>query len=150
MQDRALQFAGASGLDASLLTLRRGTNQRGLVELSRSGNLRSQIEGWGGGSELQGADSVLVFDDGLGGFLPLSKADLSCQPLSLASAGIIPAPSTLMVMAEGVCVVKQTLRALYRHWLLAEGEEVSVRALLARAARLVGRDHPRPRPRSHI
>ncbi len=42
-----------------------------------------------------------------------------------------------MVMAEGVCVVKQTRRALYRHWLLAEGEEASVRALLARAARPV-------------
>ena len=42
-----------------------------------------------------------------------------------------------MVMAEGVCVVKQTGRALYRHWLLADGEEAaSVRPLLARAARL--------------
>ncbi|MCK7577580.1 MAG: hypothetical protein MZV65_18425 [Chromatiales bacterium] len=80
---------------------------------------------------------MLVFDDGLGGFLPLSAADLSCEPLSLASAGIVPAPSTLMVMAEGVCVVKQTRRALYRHWQLADGEEASVRGLLARAARLV-------------
>ncbi len=44
------------------------------------------------------------------------------MPLSFASAGIIPAPSTLMVMAEGVCVVKQTRRALYRHWQLAESE----------------------------
>ena len=44
---------------------------------------------------------MLVFDDGLGGFLPLSVADLSCEPLSLASAGIIPAPSSLMVMADG-------------------------------------------------
>ena len=50
------------------------------------------------------------------------QADLSCDPLSLAFAGIIPAPSSLMVMAEGVCVVKQTRRALYRHWQLAEGE----------------------------
>ncbi len=32
----ALLFAGASGLDASLLTLRRGMTQRGLVELDRS------------------------------------------------------------------------------------------------------------------
>ena len=133
----ALLFAGASGLDASLLTLRRGMKQRGLVELARSGNLRSQIDGWGGGVEVQGQDAVLVFDDGLGGFLPLSKADLSCDPLSFASAGIIPAPSSLMVMAEGVCVVKQTGRALYRHWQLAEGEAAPVRALLARAARLV-------------
>ena len=99
----ALLFAGASGLDASLLTLRRGMKQRGLVELARSGNLRSQIDGWGGGVEVQGQDPVLVFDDGLGGFLPLSQADLSCEPLSFASAGIIPAPSSLMVMAEGVC-----------------------------------------------
>ena len=77
-----------------------------------------------------------MFDDGLGGFLPLSAADLSCEPLSLAAAGIVPAPSTLMVMAEGVCVVKQTGRALYRHWQLAEGEAAPVRGLLARAARL--------------
>ena len=132
----ALLFAGASDLDASLLTLRRGMKQRGLVELARPANLRRQIDDWGGGVEVQGEDAVLVFDDGLGGFLPLSAADLSCEPLSLASAGIIPAPSSLMVMAEGVCVVKQTGRALYRHWQLAEGEAAPVRALLARAARL--------------
>ena len=133
----ALLFAGESGLDASLLTLRRGMKQRGLVELARPGNLRSQIDAWGGGVEASGDDAVLVFDDGLGGFLPLSEADLVCDPLSFASAGIVPAPSSLMVMAEGVCVVKQTRRALYRHWLLADGEEgASVRPLLARAARL--------------
>ncbi len=133
----ALLFAGASAPGASLLTLRRGMKQRGLVELAHSGNLRRQIADWGGGVEVLGQDAVLVFDDGLGGFLPLSKADMSCEPLSLASAGIVPAPSTLMVMAEGVCVVKQTRRALYRHWQLAEGEASSVRGLLARAARLV-------------
>ncbi len=134
----ALFFAGASaGIDASLLTLRRGMKQRGLVELSRPGNLRSQIDNWGGGVEVQSEDAVLVFDDGLGGFLPLSRADISCEPLSFASAGIIPAPSSLMVMAGGVCVVKQTRRAIYRHWQLAEGESPSVRGLLARAARLI-------------
>ena len=42
-----------------------------------------------------------------------------------------------MVMAEGVCLVKQAGRALYRHWLLAEGEAAPVRGLLARAARMV-------------
>ena len=132
----ALLFAGESGLDASLLTLRRGMRQRGLVELAHSAQLRDQIEGWGGGVEVDGHDAVLVFDDGLGGFLPLSEADLSCEPLSLSSAGIIPAPSTLMVMAQGVCVVKATGRALYRHWLLADGDAAAVRPLLARAARL--------------
>ena len=132
----ALLFAGAPGPDVSLLTLRRGMKQRGLVALARSGNLRNQIDNWGGGVEVQGEDAVLVFDDGLGGFLPLSKADLSCDSLSFASAGIIPAPSSLMVMAAGVCVVKQTGRALYRHWQIAEGETAPVRALLARAARL--------------
>ena len=133
----ALLFADAPGLDASLLTLRRGMKQRGLVELARSGNLRSQIDAWGGGVRWKVEDAVLVFDDGLGGFLPLSEADLPCDPLSFAFAGIVPAPSSLMVMAEGVCVVKQTGRALYRHWLLADGEEAaSVRPLLARAARL--------------
>ena len=85
---------------------------------------------------MDGQDAVLVFDDGLGGFLPLSEADLSCEPLSLSSAGIIPAPSTLMVMAQGVCIVKATGRALYRHWLLADGDAAAVRPLLARAARL--------------
>jgi NADPH-dependent glutamate synthase beta subunit-like oxidoreductase/NADH:ubiquinone oxidoreductase subunit F (NADH-binding)/formate hydrogenlyase subunit 6/NADH:ubiquinone oxidoreductase subunit I len=132
----ALLFAGASDLDASLLTLRRGMKQRGLVELARSGNLRSQIDRWGGGVEVEGADPVLAFDDGLGGFLPLSQADLACDPLSLAAAGVIPAPASLMVLAEGVCVVKQTRRALYRHWNLAEGEAQPVRSMLARAARL--------------
>ena len=132
----ALLFAGASDLDKSLLTLRRGMKQRGLVELDRSSNLTQQINGWGGGVEVQGDDAVLVFDDGLGGFLPLSAADLSCAPLALADAGIIPSPSTLMVMAEGVCMVKQTRRALYRHWKLAEGESQPARSLLAQAARL--------------
>jgi NADH-quinone oxidoreductase subunit F len=132
----ALMFAGHSNLNNSLLTLRRGWKRRGLVELVRSGNLRHQIDSWGGGVEVQGKDPVLVFDDGLGGFLPLSAANLSCEPLSLESAGIIPSPSTLMVIADGVCVVKQTRRALYRHWLLAENEATPVRALIVRAARL--------------
>ena len=132
----ALLFAEAPAADGSLLTLRRGMKQRGLVEFARGGNLARQIEGWGGGVEVQGDDAVLVFDDGLGGFLPLSAADLSCDPLSLASAGIVPAPGSLMVMADGVCMVKQAQRALYRHWQLAEGEAAPVPALLARAARL--------------
>ena len=139
----ALLFAGVADLNALLLTLRGGTAQRGLVELTRAGNLRSQIEAWGGGGAGPDQDPMLVFDDGLGGFLPLSQADLSCNPLSLASAGIIPAPATLMVTADSASVVKQTRRALYRHWQLAEGEDLaggevaSVRGLLVRAARLV-------------
>ena len=131
----ALLFAGAPDLDAALLTLRGGTTQRGLVELARAGNLRSQIEVWGGGTGPD-QDPMLVFDDGLGGFLPLSQADLSANPLSLASAGIIPAPSTLLVTADSASVVKQTRRALYRHWQLADGEVAPVRGLLVRAARL--------------
>ena len=130
-------FADRSDPDASLLTLRRGFAERGLAELTRSGNLLRQIDAWGGGV-VGDKDAVLVFDDGLGGFLPLSVADLPCEPLSLASVGIIPAPSSLMVMAAGVCIVRQTRRALYRHWLLAEGEAASIRGLLARAARLTG------------
>ena len=133
----ALLFAGASDLDASLLTLRRGIKERGLVELARSDNLRSQLDEWGGGVEVAGSGAVLVFDDGLGGFLPLSEADLSCKPLEFSFAGIVPAPSSLMVLAEGACLVRQTRRALHRHWLLADGEEAaSVRPLLARAARV--------------
>jgi hypothetical protein len=92
--------------------------------------------GWGGGVEVQGQDAVLVLDDGLGGFLPLAAADLSCAPLAFADAGIIPSPSSLMVMAQGICLVKQTRRAFYHHWLLAAGEAAPVRGLLARAARL--------------
>ena len=97
----ALLFAGTPGLDASLLTLRRGIKQRGLVELAHAQSLRQQIDTWGGGVEVAGQDPVLVFDDGLGGFLPLSSADVSCRPLSLDSAGVIPVPSTLMVIGRG-------------------------------------------------
>ena len=132
----ALLFAGASKLNRTLLTLRRGMKQRGLVELVRSGNLKKQIGKWGGGIEVEGQDAVLVFDDGMSGFLPLSASDISCDPLSFITTGINPSPSTLMVMAEGVCVVKQTRRALYRHWLLSEDTAHPVRSLLARAARL--------------
>lgn len=133
----ALLFAGATDINASLLTLRQGFNERGLVELSRAVNLRSQIDIWRGGKDAEGSDTVLVLDDGLGGFLPLSKADLSSDTFSLLSAGIIPSPSSLMLITGDVCIVKQTRRALYRHWQLSEGEETPVRALLARAARLV-------------
>ena len=144
----ALLFAGESGRDGSLLTLRRGMKQRGLVELVRSGNLRSQIEAWGGGVEVSGDQAVLVFEDGLGGFLPRSEADVGSDPLSLASVGIIPAPSSLLVLAEGVCVIKQTEGALHRHWLLSDHDDgKSVRPILARAARLtteisLGRGEP--------
>jgi len=138
-------FAAASDaqiadLDASLLTLGRGLAQRGLVEFKRTDKLRDLIDGWGGGVEAKaqgpGNDPVLIFDDGLGGFLPLSQADLSCEPLAFTEAGIAPSPASLMVMASGTCVVKQTRRALYRHWQLAEGEAPAVRVLLARVARL--------------
>ena len=133
----ALLFAGVNDLDSSLVTLRRGMKQRGLVELFHARNLKQQISEWGGGVEVQGEEAVLVFDDGMGGYLPLSATDLSCDSLSLASVGIAPSPSTLMVMAEGVCVVKQTRRALYRHYQLAEDQATPDRGLLARAARLV-------------
>ena len=137
-------FAGAEDPDAALLTLGRGLAQRGLVEFDRAGLLRDLIDGWGGGVEdkgqspgdVSGEGAVLVFDDGLGGFLPLSQADLTCEPLAFAAAGIAPSPSTLMVLPAGTCVVKQTRRALYRHWQLAEGESPTVRGLLARVARL--------------
>jgi len=133
----ALLFADEPGLDGSLLTLRRGMRQRGLVEFARPGNLHSQIDAWGGGVEVSGDAAVLVFDDGLGGFLPLSKSDIACDPVSFRLADIIPAPSSLMVMAEGVCVVNQTQSALHRHWLLADHDDgASVRPLLARAARV--------------
>ena len=141
----ALLFAGASDLDASLLTLRRGLKQRGLVELARSGNLHQQIDDWDGGVEVQGDDAVLVFDDGLGGFLPLSAADLSCAPLALADAGIIPSPSTLMVMAEGVCC-RQANPPCALSPLAARRRRSRAGARIAGARRAPGdRDHPRTR-----
>jgi NADPH-dependent glutamate synthase beta subunit-like oxidoreductase/NADH:ubiquinone oxidoreductase subunit F (NADH-binding)/formate hydrogenlyase subunit 6/NADH:ubiquinone oxidoreductase subunit I len=135
----ALLFSGTGNgsLEGVLLTLRRGLRQRGLIEIFRRDMLRRLIYDWGGGVEVEGRDAILLFDNGMGGFLPLSEADLSCQPLALAAAGIAPSPSSLMVMAEGVCLVEQTRRALYRYWQLAEHEPVQVRALLARSARLV-------------
>lgn len=135
----ALLFAGlpVAELDASLLTLRRGLKQRGLIEVKRSDKLRRLIYDWGGGVEVMGRDAIVVFDNGLGGFMPLSEADMSCRPLTLADAGVIPSPTSLMIFAEGVCIVEQTRRALYRYWQLAENEATPVRALLARVARLV-------------
>ena len=132
----ALSFAGEPETGASLITLRQGLKQRGLVQMAHDATLRAQIDGWGGGVDVQDGDAVLAFDGGMGGFLPLSVANVACDPVSFASVGIIPAPSSLMVMAEGVCVVKQTRRALYRHWQLAEDEPHVARGLLARAARL--------------
>jgi NADPH-dependent glutamate synthase beta subunit-like oxidoreductase/NADH:ubiquinone oxidoreductase subunit F (NADH-binding) len=135
----ALLFAGQSveTLDAGLLTLRRGMKQRGLIEVRRNDKLRRLIYDWGGGVEVTGRDAILVFDNGMGGFLPLSEADLSCRPLALAAAGVVPAPVSLMILAEGVCIVEQTRRALYRYWQLADREPAPVRTLLARVARLV-------------
>ena len=133
----ALLFAGEKNLNASFITLRQGLNERGLVELTRSVNLKNQIDKWRGGPEVSGSDPVLVFDDGLGGFMPLSKADLSSDPSSLNSAGIIPSPSSLIVINGDICVAKLTRRSLYRHWQLSEGEDTHIRSLLARAARLV-------------
>jgi NADPH-dependent glutamate synthase beta subunit-like oxidoreductase/formate hydrogenlyase subunit 6/NADH:ubiquinone oxidoreductase subunit I len=99
--------------------------------------LRRLIYDWGGGVEVEGREAILVFDDGMGGFMPQSEADVSCDPLAMAGMGVTPSPSSLMVMAEGVCLVEQTRRALYRYWQLAEHEPAPIRALLARVARLV-------------
>ncbi|NWG31874.1 MAG: FAD-dependent oxidoreductase [Rhodocyclaceae bacterium] len=145
----ALSFAGLepAALDACLLTLRRGLKQRGLIEVKHGNPLRRLIYDWGGGVEVEGRDAILVFDNGMGGFLPLSAADFSCRPLALADAGIAPGPASLMVLAEGVCLVEQTRRALYRYWQLAEAEPAPVRSLLARVARLVAEitvGHGRP------
>ena len=57
----ALLFRGESASDASLVTLSRGTTQRGLTELVRSGNLRQQIDKWGGGSEVKDIDPIIIF-----------------------------------------------------------------------------------------
>lgn len=148
----AMAFATQEGAwDAvagkSLLTLRRGLKERGLIELSRRDHLRRLIYDWGGGVEVTGKDAVLLFDGGMGGFLPLSEGDLRCQPEELAAAGLCPSPGTLSVLPEGVCMVEQTRRALYRHWTLSEHEAAPVRALLGRVARLVteitvGQGHP--------
>lgn len=145
----ALLFAGQdpASLDAGLLTLRRGMKQRGLIEIKRNDKLRRLIYDWGGGVEVMGRDAIVVFDNGMGGFLPLSEADLSCRPLALAAAGLVPAPVSLMILAEGVCIVEQTRRALYRYWQLADQEPAPVRTLLARVARLVAEitvGHGRP------
>ena len=141
----ALLFAGASDLDASLLTLRRGMKQRGLVELARSGNLRRQIDDWGGGVEVEGQDAVLVFDDGLGGFLPLSEADLSCEPLSLGVRG--HRPGAVQPDGDGRGRVRRQAdpaRALSP--LAARRRRSGAGARLAGARRAPGdRDHPRPR-----
>ena len=130
-----------------LFTLRRGLRTRGLVELERSDHLRRLIYEWGGGVEVEGQDAILAFDNGQGGFLPLSEADLRCSPEEFAAVGITPSPSTLMVLPQGACVVEQTRRAMHRHWNLAEDAPAPVRALLGHAARLVteicvGRGNP--------
>ena len=148
----ALLFAGQSveALDAGLLTLRRGLKQRGLIEVKRNDMLRRLIYDWGGGVEVAGRDAVLVVDNGMGGFLPLSEADLSCRPLALAAAGVVPAPVSLMMLAQGVCVVEQTRRALYRYWQLADDEPAPVRALLARLAHALEFDLGAAEPRKFV
>jgi hypothetical protein len=120
-----------------LFTLRRGLRTRGLVELERRDHLRRLIYEWGGGVEVEGQYAILAFDNGQGGFLPLSAADVRCQPEDLAAAGIAPSPGTLTVLPEGTCVVEQTRRAMHRYWQLSEAEPAPVRALLGRVARLV-------------
>jgi NADPH-dependent glutamate synthase beta subunit-like oxidoreductase len=120
-----------------LFTLRRGLRTRGLVELERRDHLRRLIYEWGGGVEVEGHDAILAFDNGQGGFLPLSEADLRCQPEDLAAVGIVPSPTTVMVLPEGTCIVEQTRRAMHRYWWLSEDAPAPVRALLGRVARLV-------------
>ena len=139
----ALLFAGVADLNALLLTLRGGTTQRGLVELARAGNLRSQIEAWGGGGAGPGQDAMLVFDDGLGGFLPLSQADLVVQSALAGVGGNYPGA----VHPDGdgrqrLCRQADPPRALSplatrRRRRPRRGEVASVRGLLVRAARLV-------------
>ena len=141
----ALLFAGASGLDASFLTLGRGMPERGLVELDRTANLRGpagRLGRWGRRRPARTRCSSSTTASA--GSCRSPQADLPSDPPSLAAAGIVPAPSTLQVLADGTCVVRRTGRALYRHWQLADAEAAA--RPLAAGARCTPRhgDHHRP------
>ncbi|MBK1641194.1 hypothetical protein CKO12_04755 [Chromatium okenii] len=131
----ALLFATGAVSSCRLLTLRSGGQQPGVVALKLHVSLREQLATWGG-MAAAGADAILQFDAGLGGLLPLAAADIRCEPLHFAEAGIAPAPATITVLADGGDVVQRTRQALYRHWELAETASATERGLLARAVRL--------------
>ncbi len=131
----ALLFATGAVSSCRLLTLRSGGQQPGVVALKLHVSLREQVATWGG-MAAAGADAILQFDAGLGGLLPLTAADIRCEPLHFAEAGIAPAPATITVLADGGCVVQHTRQALYRHWEIAETASATERGLLARAVRL--------------
>ena len=146
----ALLFAGVPDLDASLLTLRRGMKQRGLVELARSGNLRQPDRRLGRRRWCRARTPCSSSTTGWAASCRSPQADLSCEPLSFAAAGIVPAPSSLMV--TGRRRVRSSSRPAVRS--IATGSSPTakragrgcVRARLARTRRAPGdRDHPRSR-----
>lgn len=120
-----------------LLTVGGGVKNPGLVEAPLGGHLWNVIETLTGGLAPGLSSPVLSLDDGLGGFLPLSKAHMRLAPEEMISAWVTPSPTTVWVLEKDVCIVEMTRRALYRYWLLSGEETSAARVLIAKATRMV-------------
>ncbi|MGO9116191.1 MAG: FAD-dependent oxidoreductase [Desulfomonilaceae bacterium] len=128
-------FEGQTG--TYLLTVGGGVKNPGLVEAPLGGYLSHVIETLAGGLAPGLVSPVLSLDDGLGGFLPLSKAHIRLAPEEMISAYVTPSPMTVRVLEQDMCIVRMTRKALYRYWQLSGEETSAARVLIAKATRMI-------------
>ena len=67
----------------------------------------------------------------------MSMGQTRLAPEEMVSARVTPAPTTIWVLEDDVCIVEKTRRALYDYWLLSGEETPAARVLIAKATRMV-------------
>jgi NADPH-dependent glutamate synthase beta subunit-like oxidoreductase/formate hydrogenlyase subunit 6/NADH:ubiquinone oxidoreductase subunit I len=108
----------------------------GPVAVAEDADLWQIVHDQGGGITAGSAPLALALDGGMGGFLPVAKG-FCLGSADLLDAAATPRPTALRVVDTSQCLVELTRHALYHHWRRAAQADRPVRALLARAARLV-------------
>ncbi|HID28603.1 MAG TPA: hypothetical protein EYP19_01215, partial [Desulfobacterales bacterium] len=100
---KTLGLEGQTG--TYLITVGGKVKRPGLVEAPMGVKLWHVIEALTGGPESSISPLALSLDDGMGGFLSVSTAQIPMAPEEMGSAGVSPAPMTIWLLEEDTCMV---------------------------------------------
>jgi len=120
----------------ALITVGGAVAQPGLYEVPLGLELSDLLKAAGGplaSREVKG----ICLEDGLGGFLPLPRAETPLAPEELMSQKLAPSFNTLWVLDQGDCLINLTRRAMTRALNLGLEVDEASRQLTLHAIRLV-------------